>query len=193
MSTLAQQSNRSRLLVGLGAIAALAVLGVGAASAATRIHWTHDSPRVSASTPTTTTKVADKLRDLGGSHFAGLTIDPGRRVIQSYWTGGVPVAVAEYARTHPGGVAIELVENAPYSRDQLTAAARRIADNSVSQTSHIATIEALSDGSGLEINVSEDVPDDATRTQIAQIAQLPVSAISYAAHSGIADKPAALK
>ncbi len=185
-------TNRRWLVLGLGALVTAGLVGAGAARAANEAP--PDRPRPSsAAHEASISEVADRLTELGGTHFAGLTIDREHQVIVSHWTQGIPVSVARYARTKPAGVAIELRENAPYSREQLADAAGRVVQSEEGRAAHVSMVAVAPDGSGLEVDVEQDVPDASAQAAIAAVAGLPAGAITWVPHRGVKTEPGVLR
>lgn len=123
--------------------------------------------------------VVDRLRVLGGSHFAGVEIQEGRNQIESHWIGGIPATVDDYARSRPGGVTIQLVEDARFSRDRLQAASTRVADSALALDAGLSGVSVQPDGSGLRIDVKGVMPDPKTHADLADLAGLPADALTF--------------
>jgi hypothetical protein len=98
---------------------------------------------------------ADK--DSSDSGLAGLRSDPARRALVVYWHGAVPANVSsEIAAAGAGGVTVTVLP-APYTRDELLAETKRLADLTMVDDKaavQLAVIGPKSDGTGLRAGVS---------------------------------------
>jgi streptogrisin D len=98
---------------------------------------------------------ADK--DSSGSGLAGLRSDPASRALEVYWRGAVPASVSsEIAAARAGGVTVTVLP-AAYTRDELLAETKRLADLTMTDDKaavQLAMIGPKYDGSGLQAGVS---------------------------------------
>lgn len=134
----------------------------------------------SASPPETDTSlVADRIFALAGPRFAGIIVHPTEGRIVAYWAGDIPSAVADYASTSPGGVTVELNEDAPFTRDELKSAAERITQSEIGKEVGVSSVAVRPDGSGLGIDLVGNVPTPINVEALAELAGLPVDAIDY--------------
>lgn len=139
------------------------------------------------------TSVPDRIFELGGEGFAGLFVDEVENSITTYWKGAAPAQLVAYARTRPSGVRIRLVENAPYSRSDLSAAASRVMSSQAGIAAGVSLISPKVDGTGLKIGVLGLVPSEEQQAAIASVAGVPVDAITFTPNSGIRQEPGILR
>ena len=132
--------------------------------------------------------VAERLVELGGDQYAGLRTDEANHRIVSHWV-SIPEDVRDYARSKPEGITIELYGPARYSRNQLIAAIERLADDAVARRAGISTLAPQNDGSGLMVDLDDELPSAALAAEISRVAGLPAGAISYRPHSPVVPQP----
>jgi streptogrisin D len=98
---------------------------------------------------------ADK--NSSGSGLAGLRSDPARRALDVYWHGAVPASVSsETVAARADGVTVTVIP-APYTRDELLAETKRLADLTMVDDKaavQLAMIGPKFDGTGLAAGVS---------------------------------------
>lgn len=129
--------------------------------------------------PIDTSPIADQLFALAGPSFAGLMVHESEGRIVAYWAGAIPRAAADYAATNPGGLTVELNDEARFTRTHLKIAAERITQSELGQRAGVSSVAAKSDGSGLGIDLVGEVPAPAVADAIADLADLPKDAITY--------------
>lgn len=175
-------------LVGLGLLGARAQADRGIEEAATATVPAPvslaPSPPTGAGSGTTAPQldfspVADRIFALAGPGFAGLIVHEGEGRIVAYWAGEIPQAATDYAATSPAGIAVELNEDARFTRSDLKAAAERITQSELGRQVGVSGVAAKSDGSGLGIDLAGEPPTPAHVEAIAQLAGLPNDAITY--------------
>jgi hypothetical protein len=124
-------------------------------------------------------EVAARLQRIGGRRFAGLEIRPHEGRITTYWVGHPPKRVQRFAGTRPDGIEIELVTAAAsYGTVALAAAATRVRRSLRAAELGVTRAVVSATGSGLEIEVRDLAAGPALITALAQIARLPLNAIS---------------
>ncbi|MTB87254.1 hypothetical protein H9L21_07170 [Aeromicrobium senzhongii] len=113
-----------------------------------------------------------------------------QKVITARWHGSVPARVTEYAAETPGGIRIVATSQAAYTRSELQEVARRLADSTEGRALGLTEVSVNSDGSGVRVGVTADVPSQDEQRELARFAGLPASAITYEADVNLVNLPA---
>lgn len=189
-------------IVALGLV--LGVLGCASPSRQSGADTTPSDPATASPTPspqptgsrtlspseTDTSLVADRILALAGPRFSGIVVHPAEGRIVAYWAGEIPSEAADYASTSPGGITVELNDDAPFTRSELKSAAERITQSEVGEQVGVSSVAVRSDGSGLGIDLVGDVPTPAKVEAIAAVAGLPENAIEYTPFNAAVPAPA---
>ncbi|MCD9152983.1 hypothetical protein [Aeromicrobium duanguangcaii] len=174
----------------MSALRTMTSLAVGALAVAAGGFGVARAGASPASPPPSIAEIADHVRAMGGDSFAGLEVDPDKKVITARWHGSVPAKVAEYAAETPEGIRIVATSQAAYTRAELQVVARKLAGSAEGRALGLTEVSVHSDGSGVRAGVTADVPSQDEQRELARFAGLPPSAITYEADVNLVNLPA---
>ena len=83
-----------------------------------------------------------------------------------------------------------ITSQAAYTRAELQAVARRLADSAEGRALGLTEVSVNSDGSGVRVGVTAEVPSQDEQRALARFAGLPASAITYEADVNLVNLPA---